>query len=85
MEARSIHPDQGAHEPGCDKLDMPDGPAADPTRSVDVFCECHRYTDPKILTNGIDIAWPAGWTEAQAVEWRKQHGLLPPAGLEAPV
>jgi hypothetical protein len=85
LEARSIHPDTSAHEPGCDKLDMPDGPAADPSRYVDVFCECHRYTDPKILMNGTDVAWPAGWTQEQAVDWRKEYGLLPPLGTEAPV
>jgi hypothetical protein len=59
MEARSIHPDIGAHEAGCPKLDTPDAPAADPIRYVDVFCECHKYTDPKILTTDTDIAWPA--------------------------
>ena len=30
MEARSIHPDLAAHEPGCDKLDMPGLPLTPP-------------------------------------------------------
>jgi hypothetical protein len=85
VDARSIHPDIGAHEPGCPKLDTPDAPAADPIRYVDVFCECHKYTDPKILMNGTDIAWPAGWTEEQAIAWRKENGLLPPTGTETGV
>ena len=46
---------------------------------VDLFCSCHRYTEPKILSNGTDIAWPAGWTSEQAVEWRAAKGLVEPS------
>jgi len=69
--------DPDAHEAGCigrsAEIDT-----SDPSRYVDIFCDCHRYTEPKILANGIDIAWPAGWEEAQAMEWRRAHGLQAP-------
>jgi hypothetical protein len=74
------HPDLGAHEPGCTALDPRDEQVADPLIAyIDVFCECHRYTEPKVLTNGTDIAWPAGWTKEQAHEWRNKNNLMPPA------
>ena len=84
MALRYRHPDLGAHEPGCTKIDAPEPSLADPvSRYVDVFCDCHHYTAPKILMNGTDVAWPAGWTQQQAKDWRKHNGLLPP-GERAP-
>jgi hypothetical protein len=74
--------DPGAHEPGClhNGLDMP---VADPGDThVDIFCDCHRYTEPKILSNGSDIAWPAGWDARQARQWRRDHGLARSPELE---
>jgi len=50
---------------------------------IDLFCPCHRYTEPKIMSNGIDIAWPAGWTQKQADEWRAAKGLVQPGGTAA--
>jgi hypothetical protein len=44
---------------------------------LDIFCECHRYTEPKILGNGTDVAWPAGWDQSQADAWRQAQGLTP--------
>lgn len=69
------HIDPDAHEPGC--LEIPaDALCADPGNThVDVFCACHRFTEPKRLSNGTDIAWPAGWSEEQAREWRERHRL----------
>ena len=79
------HPDMGAHEPGCQETESGE-PYADPNSAyIDIFCTCHQYTEPKILTNGTDIAWPAGWSQAQADTWRKEHGLSPPAGHEIAV
>jgi hypothetical protein len=53
------HPDPEAHEPGCRETEA-DRPCGDPGRThVDVFCDCHRFTEPKMLPNGSDIAWPA--------------------------
>ena len=79
MTARFRHPDMDAHEPGCLKADGGE-PGADPHISyIDIFCDCHRYTEPKILSNGTDIAWPAGWEEQQAAQWRKRNGIAPPS------
>lgn len=72
-------PDSEAHEPGCMEADR-GITCADPNLMyLDVFCECHRYTEPKILANGTDIAWPAGWAKKQAEEWRAAHGLKAPS------
>jgi hypothetical protein len=71
------YPDPGAHEPGCMKVG-PDLVCMGPAQYADIFCDCHHYTEPKILSNGTDIAWPAGWDETQAFEWRGSHGLASP-------
>lgn len=85
MPAHYRHPDLNAHEPGCTKMESVE-PAVDPASGyVEVFCDCHHYTEPKILMNGTDIAWPAGWTPEQASAWRIEHGLAPPAGAAASV
>lgn len=69
-------PDDEAHEPGC--LAEGDIACRDPNLEyLDVFCDCHRYTQPRILGNGTDIAWPAGWSQAQADQWRADRGLAP--------
>jgi len=79
--ARLRHPDPAAHEPGC-MHNGADLPCADPGDThVDVYCDCHRFTEPKILSNGSDISWPAGWDASQAREWRRHHDLLPPPEL----
>jgi hypothetical protein len=69
------HLDPQAHEPGC-LVNGTGAPWANLDRShIDIFCDCHRFTEPKILQNGTDIAWPAGWNEEQAADWRKIHNL----------
>jgi hypothetical protein len=79
------HPDMDAHEPGCQEIESGE-PCADPNSAyIDVFCACHRYTEPKILMNGTDVAWPAGWSQEQATAWRGDHGLLPPVGEQVAV
>ena len=74
------HPDMDAHEAGC--MEKQSGePSSDPNCAyIDVFCKCHHYTEPKILMNGRDIAWPAGWSQEQADAWRGTHGLTAPVG-----
>jgi hypothetical protein len=68
--------DTDAHEPGCTDIDSR-APCADPAVShADVFCDCHHFTEPKILSNGTDISWPAGWTKAEAADWREKHCLV---------
>jgi hypothetical protein len=69
--------DPEAHEPGCSRVSFDTG-CCDPGRYFDVFCDCHHYTEPKVLTNGTDIAWPAGWEQGQASQWRRAHNLQPP-------
>jgi hypothetical protein len=69
-------PDDDAHEADClaeDNIECKDANL----EYLDIFCECHSYTEPKILSNGTDIAWPAGWSRAQAEQWRSAHGLVP--------
>ena len=72
------HHDPDAHEPGC-MSDQDDPQGSDLAGYIDLFCSCHRYTEPKVLSNGTDIAWPAGWSEQQAENWRALNGLTGPA------
>ena len=46
----------------------------------DIFREgCHDwFTDPHVLPNGTDIAWPSGCSEDQAKPWRAERGLSRP-------
>jgi hypothetical protein len=78
------YPDPEAHQPGCMSEDN-DPLGSDPVASyIDLFCSCHRYTEPKILGDGSDIAWPAGWSPEQAAEWRAAKGLVQP-GVSATI
>lgn len=79
-EAPFHYPDPEAHEPGCLKSKA-NADLSSPADSFDIFCDCHRYTEPRILANGIDIAWPAGWDEQQALEWRNKHRVIDPSKL----
>lgn len=73
-------PDSEAHEPGC--LQTSGIECEDPKLEyLDIFCDCHRYTELKVLSNGTDIAWPAGWTREQAADWRAARGLKSPSDL----
>lgn len=79
------HPDLDAHEPGCQEIESGE-PCEDPNSAyIDVFCTCHHYTEPKILMNGTDVAWPAGWNQDQATDWRNEHSLLPPVGEQVAI
>lgn len=71
-------PDSDAHEPGCISADSGVECSDANLTYLDIFCECHRFTEPKILGNGTDIAWPAGWDKSQADTWRKARGLIAP-------
>ena len=79
------HPDSDAHEAGCQEAESGE-PCTDPNSAyIDVFCSCHHFTEPKLLTNGTDIAWPAGWSQEQADTWRAKNGLSPPSGQQVAV
>ena len=68
-----------AHEPERGEAEA-DKPCAERgKRHADVFCECHRFTDPKPLPNGSDIAWPAGWGEKEAEGGRRRHNSARPS------
>ena len=78
----SIHQDldnQG-HAQNCHRQGVE--PLADPKSThVDMFCECHTWSKPRILANGTDVAWPAGWTQAKADAWRVANGLAAPVPI----
>ena len=73
--------DSQAHRPGC--LHYGEGgpvPLADKTAGyVDLFCDCHSWSEPRVLANHTDIAWPLGWNEETAAEWRTKNGLARPS------
>ena len=77
------YPDPEAHEPGC--MSEENDPVGSDSIAgyIDLFCSCHRYTEPKILSNGTDIAWPAGWTPEQALTWRTAKGVVEPSASAA--
>jgi hypothetical protein len=69
------HLDERGHSSGCAYFRR-ESPLADSREThVDLFCPCHRFIEPQVLSNGTDIAWPAGWGERQAEEWRVRKGL----------
>jgi hypothetical protein len=74
----SIHPppDSRGHMPDCKHFGEP--PSADEDNGyADLFCECHNWETPRILPGGINIAWPAGWRQEQAADWRQKNNLAP--------
>ena len=68
--------DERYHERGCPHFAR--RPAMTESTHVDVFCDCHHFTEPAILRNGTDIAWPVGQTENEVTEWRRSHNLMRP-------
>ena len=72
------------HHPSCPKHGKGTSPTVNETGGhVDLFCDCHSFKEPLVLTNGTDIAWPAGWEDEQAIAWREASGLSPPENPEA--
>jgi hypothetical protein len=59
IHMQSLRRDARGHYPDCKQYDedTPDSPG---NGHNDLFCDCHRFTEPLILKNGFDIAWPAG-------------------------
>lgn len=71
--------DGRGHHPGCPMHGKDETSTADERSThVDLFCDCHAFNEPLILSNGTDIAWPAGWSDADAEAWRTANGLERP-------
>jgi hypothetical protein len=64
------------HMPGCPHHGEAPPTADENSTHVDLFCDCHDWKEPRILANGTDVAWPAGWTDNQASEWRRRNNLM---------
>jgi hypothetical protein len=62
------------HMPGC-----PHSGEDVQSASGDYFCDCHVFSEPQVGPNGRDVAFPVGWTEIQAREWRQKNHLAPPS------
>ena len=60
------------HRPNCPN-------AKAPSATGDCFCDCHSFAQPLVWPNGSDVAFPVGWTEQEAREWRRRNGLAPPS------
>jgi hypothetical protein len=74
-----LHDSQG-HAVGCPQYGKESPSIANEHRGhLDLFCDCHSWTEPVILKNGTDIAWPAGWDAKLADEWRRRNDLAPPS------
>ena len=74
MSTAPLELDSNGHMLGCPLFG--EEPPADPGGTyADLFCECHTWSEPKVLANGTDVAWPAGWDELQASAWRTKNNL----------
>jgi hypothetical protein len=71
---KSRHWDFVAHEPGTEIGSAQDGALF--ANYIDVFCNCHHYTEPPILMYGTDVALPAGWAATEAMERRIRNSLV---------
>ncbi len=70
--------DARGHRKGCPHYSAE--PKADENSThIDLFCYCHKSAEPQVLANGSDIAWPSGWSQKQAAEWRAKNGLVRPS------
>lgn len=76
--------DEFGHRPGCVHYGKKPVGAYKKWSHTDLFCTCHNWTEPMVLDNGSDIAWPAHWTQAQADVWRVEHDLQRPAATVSP-
>ena len=67
--------DGRGHTPSCPHYKKAVPRADEKSSHVDLFCGCPSWGEPRILPNGTNIAWPAGWTQSQATAWRVRYGL----------
>jgi len=73
--------DGHGHHPGCPQHGKDVAPTLGESGGshLDYFCDCHNFKEPLILKNGTDIAWPLGWQQEQAADWREKNGLARPS------
>lgn len=78
MTGKAERIDSFGHRSGCLYFDSASN--FDPISThKDLFCDCHDWPQPRILSNGTDVAWPAGWTEREAQVWREGNNLAKPS------
>ncbi len=71
--------DARGHHPGCRHYDEESPLADENSTHADLFCDCHQNPRPVILNNASHVAWPSGWSELQAEEWRRKNKLARPS------
>jgi len=78
----STHPpDSRGHTPGCEHFG--EQPLANEDSGyADLFCDCHKWDEPRRLAGGTNVAWPAGWDASQALAWRAKNGLNAPGSKD---
>lgn len=79
MHVGKSGPDGRGHHPGCPHYNEQSPTADKGSTHIDLFCDCHKNIEPAVLANGSDVAWPAGWSEQQASQWRRRNGLVRPS------
>lgn len=67
--------DNSGHTPACPHYGKETGGG----HHLDQFCDCHNWEEPRILEGGTNIAWPTGWTQQMAADWREKNKLAPPS------
>jgi len=66
------------HDPDCPKFSEAKLEEIQEEQFGDLFCNCHRYAEPHVMPNKTAVAWPAGWSAEQAMQWRAAHDLCRP-------
>lgn len=84
MLQSAIRPfDELGHHPACLSYGKEASLADEKSTHVDFYCDCHGFPTPMVLKNGTDVAWPAGWTQERADEWRRANHLSRPTAEPA--
>jgi hypothetical protein len=71
-------PDSRGHMPNCAHFGEPPS-AEEGSGYANLFCDCHDWERPRVLPGGTNIAWPVGWSQQQAADWRARNNLAPPS------
>ncbi len=76
MSLTDVLLDDRGHHFACHRYHK-DTPSAEGSHA-DLFCECHSFNEPMVLSNGTDVAWPARWDADLAAAWRRDNKLESP-------